>query len=109
MFRNSYGAGFQTASHLLRSRVSVRKQEKIGGQRSWEFGGNQTNKEYTDYGDFGGRALHPRRVRRHADVQVSELAERFAVLGIQAFEERRIIELGLAVRFAQIAQRMQSL
>ena len=48
----------------------------------------------------GNRVLQPRRIRRHADVQVSELAERFAVLGIQAFEKRRIIELGLAVRFA---------
>ena len=51
----------------------------------------------------GNRVLHPRRIRRHSNVQVGELGQRFAVFGIQTFDKCRIIELGLAVRFAQIA------
>ena len=51
-----------------------------------------------------GVALQARSVRGHADVQVSELAKHFAVLGVQAFDKRRIIELGLAVGFAEVPQ-----
>jgi hypothetical protein len=48
-------------------------------------------------------------VGSHAHVQVGELSEHFAVFRIQALNKGRIIEPGLAIRFAQITQGMQTL
>ena len=42
-------------------------------------------------------------------MQVGKLGEHFAVFGIQTLSKRRVIELSLAVRFAQITQGMQTL
>ena len=42
-------------------------------------------------------------------MQVGKLAERLAVLGIQAFYETGVVQLGLAVRFAQVAKLVQTL
>lgn len=62
-----------------------------------------------DFAATGRNNLHPRRIGGHADVQVGELSEHFMVFGIQSLSEGGIVELGLAVRFAHVAKRMQAL
>ncbi len=42
-------------------------------------------------------------------MQVGELAEHLAILGVQAFDEIGVVQPGLAVRFAQIAKLVQAL
>ncbi len=42
-------------------------------------------------------------------MQVGQLAEHLAVLGVQAFDETGVVQPGLAVRFVQIAKLVQAL
>jgi hypothetical protein len=42
-------------------------------------------------------------------VQVGELSEHFTIFGIQSLDECGIVELGLTVRFAHVAKRVQAL
>ncbi len=73
--------------------------------RFWKTGKNQTKS--THAGD--DPTLHPRRIRCHTDVQVGELGESLAILGVQAFDETGIVQLRLTVRLAQIAKLVQTL
>jgi hypothetical protein len=50
-----------------------------------------------------------RRVRGHSDVEVGKLAEHFTIFAIQSLGKRGIVELGLAVGFAHVAERVQAL
>jgi len=50
-----------------------------------------------------------RRVRGHSDVKVGKLAEHFTIFAIQSLRKRGIVELGLAVGFAHVAERVQTL
>ncbi len=45
----------------------------------------------------------------HADVQVGQLPQHFPVFGVQSLDKCRVVELGLAVGFAHVAQRVQAL
>jgi hypothetical protein len=58
---------------------------------------------------FGWSGLHPGRIRGHADVQVGKLPQHFPVFEAQSIDECGIVELGLTVRFAHVAKRVQAL
>jgi hypothetical protein len=53
-----------------------------------------------EFAAAGNGALQPWRIGGHADVQVGQLSQHFAILGIQSLGEGGIVELGLALRFA---------